>query len=52
MFHIAEKIGKGDPSALEWFFSGFGCVQSQVLSAFGERAQCTKSGIYRVRSVV
>ena len=50
---VPKQNGKGAfGMVLEWFFRGFGCVQNQVLSTFGKNAQCTKSGIYRVRSVV
>ena len=32
--HTVKKIEKGDPSTLEWFLRGFGCVQNQVLGTF------------------
>ena len=39
--HSAEKSGKGDPSALNGFlshFTGFGCVENEVLNTYGKSA--------------
>ena len=55
--HNAKKLERGTRlhcNGFAFYFRGFGCVQSQVLSTFtyGKSAKCTKSCIYSVRSVV